>query len=116
MRLGTGTSSSITGSSISISSEVVTAFTSGRNSDIDTSAEQLTTTSITASFGILVKAANANSGIIYVGPAGVTANSSDSTDGIELAAGESVLVKVDNANKVYCIASVNNQSAYYLVV
>lgn len=96
--------------------EVESVFDHGRNSDVDTSAEQITTTSITATRGVLVKAANANTGRIFVGNSDVTADSSDATDGFELGAGESLLVKVDNANRVYVIASVNNQIVYWFVV
>lgn len=90
-------------------------FNHGRNSDVDTAAEQITTTNIVASHGVLVKAANGNSGKIYVGKSDVTADSTDATDGFELGAGESVFVEIDNANKVYVIASAANQSVYYIV-
>ncbi|MHC4269151.1 MAG: hypothetical protein ACYSWS_03415 [Planctomycetota bacterium] len=96
--------------------EVNTAFDHGRNSDVDTAAEQITTTSVAAKFGVLVKAANGNAGTIYVGNSDVTANSADATDGFELGAGESVLIKVDNANKVYVIASEVNQIVYWMTV
>jgi len=99
-----------------ITSETLSSFDHGRNSDVDTSAEQITTTSITANYGVLVKAANGNTGKIYVGNSDVTADSADATDGFELGGGESLLVKVDNANKVYVIASTTNQAVYWFVV
>ena len=99
-----------------ITSDTVSSFDHGRNSDVDTSAEQITTTSITANLGVLVKAANGNTGKIFVGNSDVTADSADATDGFELGAGESLLVKVDNANKVYVIASAINQVVYWFVV
>ena len=99
-----------------ITSMTVASFDHGRNSDIDTTPEQITTLSVTATMGVLIKAANGNSGTIYVGNSDVTANTADATDGFELGAGESLLVKVDNVNKVYVIASVVNQSAYWFVV
>ena len=99
-----------------ITSETISSFDHGRNSDVDTAAEQITTTSVTANFGVLVKAANGNTGKIFVGNSDVTADSADATDGFELGAGESLLVKVDNANKVYVIASAVNQAVYWFVV
>ena len=91
-------------------------FDHGSNSDVDTSAEQLTTTSIQTTKGVLVKAANGNTGIIYVGNSDVTAATVDATDGMEVGAGESVMVPVDNANKVYVIASVNNQRVFWMTI
>jgi len=64
----------------------------------------------------LVKAANANTGIVYVGNSDVTANTADATDGFELAAGESVMIEIDNPNKIYVFASVANQKVFWLAV
>ncbi len=96
--------------------EVEATFDHGSNQDVDTVAEQITTTSIVTTRGVVVKAANANTGTIYVGLSDVTAGTTGATDGFELGAGESVLVKVDNANKIYVIASAVNQIAYWLAV
>ena len=87
----------------------------GRNSDVDTTAEQLTAVSMPAVNGVLVKAANGNTGVIYCGNSDVTANSVDATDGFELAAGESVFIEIDDPNKIYVIASVVNQGVYFIV-
>ena len=97
-------------------SGVETTFDHGRNSDVDAAAEQITTTSVTADQGVVVKAANGNSGKIYVGNSDVTADSTDATDGFELGAGESILIKVNNVNKIYVIASTTNQSVYWMTV
>ena len=91
-------------------------FDHGRNSDVDTTAEQLTATSVRCSRGVVVKAANSNTGTIYVGNSDVTANSADATDGFELGAGESVTIEVDDVNKLYVIASAANQVVYWLTV
>lgn len=95
---------------------VATGFDHGSNRDVDTAAEQITVSSITAKFGVVVKAANANTGTIYVGNSDVTAGTTDATDGFELGAGESILVRVNNANLVYVIASTNNQIIYWMTV
>lgn len=89
-------------------------FDHGQNSDIDTVAEQISSTSFQCLNGVLVKAANANAGTIYVGNSDVTAASADATDGFELGAGESVFVEVDNVNKVYAIASQVNQKLFWI--
>lgn len=103
--------------SSSSGSTAISSFNTGQNSDVDTVAEQITTTSVTASRGVVVKAANANSGTVYVGTSSsVTAGTADATDGFELGAGESILVEVNNANKVWVIASVNNQKVFWLAV
>lgn len=99
-----------------VNSQVTSTFDHGSNRDVDTAAEQITTSSITAKFGVVVKAASSNTGIIYVGNSDVTAGTTDATDGFELLAGESVTVKVNNANLVYVIASANNQIIYWMTV
>ena len=92
-------------------------FDHGRNSDIDVVAEQITTTSIPVTIGVLVKAANSNTGRFFVGNADVTADTDDDTDGFELGAGESLLVRgAKNVNEVYVIADMINQKAYWFVV
>jgi hypothetical protein len=66
---------------------------------------------------VLVRASHDNSGTVSVGSStNVTADTSDSTDGLPLAPGESLLVKVDDANKVYVIANATGQKVFYLAV
>ena len=91
-------------------------FNTGANSDVDTSAEQLTTENISTSIGILVKASSSNTGIIYVGGSDVTAGTTDATDGFELDAGESLFLEGRNANEIYVIASIANQRVSYIVI
>lgn len=88
----------------------------GAKSSIGVSALQMTTTSIVTKKGVLIKAANGNTGIVYVGKSGLTAGMVDATDGFELGAGESVTVPVDNANKVYVIASTTAQKVYWMAL
>jgi len=91
-------------------------FDHGANGDVDTTAEQLVATSISPSIGILVKASNTNTGIIYVGNSDVTAGDTDATDGFELDAGESLMLEGRDADEVYVIASVVNQRVSYIVI
>ncbi len=89
-------------------------FTTGRKSSITTSAVQITTTSVVASKGVSVKAAIDNTGRIYAGLVTVTNDTTDATDGYELGPGESILIPVNNANKVYCIGSTSGQKIFWL--
>ena len=91
-------------------------FDHGANGDVDTTAEQLITTSIAPSIGILIKASNANTGIVYVGNSDVTAGGTDATDGFELNAGESLMVEGRDADEIYVIASAVNQRVSYIVI
>ena len=95
---------------------VQSSFEHGRKSSISTSAVQITANSTTAEHGVLVKAANDNSGIVYVGNSDVTNDTTDATDGFELGAGESIVVPVDNANKVYVIGSAAGQKVFWVTV
>lgn len=64
----------------------------------------------------LIKAAAANTGIIYIGGSGVTiANgSTDTTSGYPLSAGESMTVPVSNLNVLYDIASTAGDGLSYI--
>ena len=91
-------------------------FQSGQNNDIDTAAEKLTAGGSKCAFGVLVKAHKDNAGIVYVGPKGVTADTVPATDGLPLEAGEAVFIEIDAPYKVYVIASIVNQKAFWLAV
>ena len=91
-------------------------FNHGANGDVDTTAEQLVTSSIAPSIGILIKASSTNTGIIYVGNSDVTAGGTDATDGFELDAGESLMIEGRDADEIYVIASVASQRVSYIVI
>lgn len=97
---------------VDVASAVATDFEHGSNLDVDTAAEQLPNQ--TAKFGVTVKAARANTGLIYVGKSDVTAGTTDATDGFELGAGESLFLPVSNANLIYVIGSANNQKIFWV--
>jgi len=88
----------------------------GANRDVDTTAEQITSTSFATKFGVVLKADAANTGIIYVGNSDVTAGNTDATDGFPLSAGETITLEVTNSNIPYAIASANNQVIYWMAV
>lgn len=85
------------------------------NRDVDTSAEQ--GPSIAASFGVTVRADPDNTGTVYVGlDSGITAGTTDATDGFPLQAGQSITLPVANANQIWVIGGAANQIVYYLAV
>lgn len=88
----------------------VASFTHGQNTDIDSGAnEQIVVASNPASNGVLVKAPIANTGTIYIGGSGVTTG-----NGYPLDPGENITIEIDNANKIYAIASVDNQTVAWV--
>lgn len=91
-----------------ITSDNQPAFGHGSKT-VGVTAVQLTATSRETPRGITVKADSTNAGKVYVGGAGVTARTADATNGFELTAGESKHLPVDNATKVYAIASETGQ-------
>jgi hypothetical protein len=101
---------------VDVLSAVSSTLDHGSNRDIDTSAEQITSTSFACKFGVTLKADAANTGILYIGNSDVTAGTTAATDGIPLAAGESITLPVTNSNIPYAIASANNQVIYWIGV
>lgn len=53
----------------------------------------------------LIKAAPGNTGVVYVGPAGVTANTSSESDGYPLSAGQELPIPIHNTGTVYVIGT-----------
>ena len=101
---------------VDVTSAVSGTLDHGSNLDIDTSAEQITSTSFACKFGVTLKADITNTGIIYIGNSDVTAGTTAGTDGFPLSAGETITLEVNNANIPYAIASANNQKIYWVGV
>lgn len=101
---------------VGVGSAVSATIDHGSNRDIDTTAEQITSTSFASKFGITLKADITNTGIIYIGNSDVTAGTTAATDGFPLSAGETLTLEVTNANIPYAIASANNQVIYWVGV
>lgn len=59
--------------------------------------------------GIRIKALAGNSGIVYVGNSSV-----DSTNGLELSAGEETFIEIDNIAKVYVDAAENDDGVSWI--
>lgn len=101
---------------VDVTSAVSGTLDHGSNRDIDTSAEQITSTSFSAKFGVTLTADSTNTGIIYIGNSDVTAGTTAATDGIPLLAGQSITLPITNSNIPYAIASANNQVIYWIAV
>ena len=92
------------------------SLNTGSNLDIDTSAEQVTSTSYPATIGVLFRADASNSGVVFLGKSTVTAGTTAATDGLPLSAGDAVFLQISNANLIYAIGSAVNQKIYFMVV
>lgn len=79
---------------------------------IGASAEPLTVTGLKAWSYVLICADGENTGTIYVGHNATV----DATNGFPLGAGESVEVPIDDAGKVWVIASDSGQVVKYLII
>ena len=81
----------------------------GNNATISNSSATQLTGSTTPCKHVDVMAAIANTGIIYIGGAGVTA-----ATGIALYAGDVYSLDIENVNLLYAIASVNNEDVQWV--
>ena len=81
----------------------------GNNASISNSSATQLTGSSTPCKHVDVMAAIANTGIIYIGGAGVTA-----ATGIALYAGDVYSLNIENVNLLYAIASVNNEDVQWV--
>ena len=81
---------------------------------VGTSAVQVSTEP--SAIKVIVKAASTNSGILYVGKLGVTANTTPATDGYELVAGGSIELEIGNPSLLYVIASAITQKAFFTIL
>jgi hypothetical protein len=91
-------------------------FDHGGNLDVDTTAEALTSTSVTCKIGVNVVADASNAGTIYIGNSDVSASAADATTGYPLSAGDAVFLPISSPTKIYCIASEVNQKIYWLAM
>ena len=102
----------VAGASIDIGDVEVKGHSSldeGNNATISNSGATQFTASSTPCKHVDVMAAIANTGIIYIGGAGVTAST-----GIALYAGDVYSLDIENVNLLYAIASVNNEDVQWV--
>lgn len=101
---------------VDVTSSVSSTLDHGSNLDIDTTAEQITTTSFAAKFGVTVKSAVDNTDTVYIGNSDVTAGTTAATDGFPLEPGESITLPVNNSNLLYAIGAAANQKVFWSAV
>jgi hypothetical protein len=101
---------------VDVTSSVSATLDHGSNLDIDTTAEQITTTSFAAKFGVTVKSAADNTDTVYIGNSDVTAGTTAATDGFPLEPGESITLPVNNPNLLYAISASANQKVFWSAV
>ena len=101
---------------VDVVDRVETTFDHGSNSGIGVAATRFIVAATPATLGVEVKAANSNTANVYVGNVDVTAATVDATDGMELGPGESILVRIDDVNKLYGISTAVSQRVFWLVV
>ena len=99
-----------------IGDETVHGFLHGRTSGIGTTAVQLVAASSHLATGVQLKAPQSNSGVVYVGTAGVTADAADATDGFPLAGGEGLFVPIDDPSKLYVRGSAAGQKVFWFAI
>ena len=105
-----------TNNDVTVSQDSQASLDHGSNLDIDTIAEQITSTSFSAKRGVILRCPLANTGTVYVGNSDVTAGTTAATDGIPIESGESLFLEVNNPNLLYAIGSANNQTIFWLAV
>lgn len=86
-------------------------FTNNQTS-VTTTAAALSAVSINATFGVIVKALNANTAAIYIG----TSSSVTSATGYELGAGENISIPVNNANLLWVISASGTQTVCWIAI
>jgi len=96
--------------SVSVIERVKTSFSYGQTT-VGTTAVQLTTTTTSLSFGVLVKADQNNTGNVYVGDSSVS-----TTNGFKLSPGQAIEIEIDDASKIYVIADAADQKVYWFGV
>jgi len=88
----------------------------------DTSSQVITASAapltgmVDAVHNYLLKAAPTNTGVVYIGPAGVTANTSAGTDGFPLSAGQEVSIPINNTGVIFAIGTGPANTLYILNV
>ena len=84
---------------------------------VGVSAVRLSAASVSCTRGVYVKAAPGNTGVVYIGAqSGVTAGTTDATDGYPLSAGHEVYIPINDVNKVWAIGSAASQKVFCLPV
>lgn len=100
--------------------ETVSTVRNG-HATVGTARSQLTTESIIALKGVLVRAPGAddpaaNTAPIWIGGAGVTANNAATTGGIPILPGAGLMIPVEDPSKLYVISTSADQDLAWMVL
>jgi hypothetical protein len=104
---------------VQLDAETVPSLASTGSVTVGTGSVQLSTTSIPALKGVVVKAPASNTGgsTVYVGNnSAVTAGTAGATDGFPLAPGDSITIPVSDPAQLWCIGSTSSLKAFFLVI
>ena len=95
---------------------IPTVLTTGSKDSISSTPLQLTTLTIEAKRGVLVKADTDNDQPVYVGAgSGISAGTDYYTDGFPLSANEGVVVPTLNPNEIFVVCSGAGQKVFFLI-
>ncbi|HEY4309854.1 MAG TPA: hypothetical protein VGN12_10420 [Pirellulales bacterium] len=99
-----------------IGDETVNSFSHGRKSAIGTSAVALVGSTVEATKGVQLRAADSNTATVFVGHASLTTDAADATDGFPLQAGEALFVPVNDAAKIFVVSTAVNQKVFWFAI
>ncbi len=99
-----------------IGDETVNSFRHGRTSNIGTTAVALVGTTVDATKGVQLRAADSNTATVFVGHSNLTTDTSDATDGFPLKAGEALFVPVNDASKIFAASTVASQKLFWFAI
>lgn len=104
------TDAELRASSVVVLEESATTVYNGKTT-VTTAGVRVVLASSTSVKSITIKAATTNTGLIYVGNSTVS-----SSNGFELASGDSISIDISNLNILYIDSSTNSQSVTYIAV
>jgi hypothetical protein len=96
-----------------ISRDLSRNFTTG-SSTVTTTSSAVCPSTVEVFKGLQIKAGSGNAGVVYVGKATVTADGSNDSTGVPLAAGEGLFIPVRDVTSVYAIADGGVNKVFWL--
>ena len=92
-------------------------FFTGSKPGITTTAVSLASTELHAQRGVQIVAGTGNAHPIYIGQSStVTADSSETTDGYPISAGESIVIPVIDPNSIFLVSAAGTGKVFYVSV
>jgi hypothetical protein len=93
----------------SVTTAAPTAIRNGKKTVASAGTAEVIVGSSTTVVGVVIQALESNTGLVYIGDSSV-----DSTNGMELQAGQATGLAIDNLNKVYVDAAVNGEGVCFI--